>query len=282
MADRPRADFAISAKVGRLMQPDASVTPGENGWAAPLPFRPVYDYTHAGVMRPFEDSLQRLGLERIDLLFVHDIGEVTHGPQDAAVWAQLTRGGGFRALETLRREGRIAGFGVNKWQVMHASMQDAQLDCFLLAGHYTLPEQDRLTPFLDDCVSAGHCIVIGGAFNSGVLAGNNKFNYADAPASVVDRMTRLAQTCKDFDVSLQAAAVQLEHAHRRTPAPGGRPADAATVGTLQPAEHPSSRRLGFHAHGLPSRLRFVNARFDVRPRPTTDTHLKDQCADCHL
>ena len=215
LADMHRADFVVSTKVGRLMKPDAGVIPGENGWAAPLPFRPVYDYAHAGVMRSFEDSLQRLGLERIDLLFVHDIGEVTHGPQHAAMWEQLTRGGGFRALETLRRDGRIAGFalGVNEWQVIHASMQEVQLDCSLLAGRYTLLEQDCLTPFLDACVHNGHCIVIGGAFNSGVLAGNNKFNYSDAPASIVDRVEQLARICKEFDVPLQAAALQFPVAH---------------------------------------------------------------------
>ena len=215
LADMPRSDFVISTKVGRLMKPDASVAAGDTVWAAPLPFRPVYDYSHSGVMRSFEDSLQRLGLERIDLLFVHDIGETTHGAQHEAMWDQLTRGGGFHALETLRSEGRIAGFGlgVNEWQVLHASMQQVRLDCSLLAGRYTLLEQTCLRPFLDDCVRHGHGIVIGGAFNSGVLAGNNKFNYADAPPAVVERVVRLTQACRDADVPLQAAALQFPLAH---------------------------------------------------------------------
>ena len=101
----PRHDFVISTKVGRLMRPDASVRPGSDGWAQPLPFRPVFDYGRDAILRSVEDSLQRLGLERVDLLLVHDIGRVTHGDAHEAHWDALTRGGGFRALEELRRDG---------------------------------------------------------------------------------------------------------------------------------------------------------------------------------
>jgi D-threo-aldose 1-dehydrogenase len=99
---RNRSSYAISTKVGRLMQPDANVQPGENGWAQPLPFRPHFDYSYDAIKRSHEDSLQRLGLDRVDILYVHDIGRVTHGPLHQHYWEQLTQGGGFRALTQLR------------------------------------------------------------------------------------------------------------------------------------------------------------------------------------
>lgn len=215
LASLPRDSFVVSTKVGRLMRPDAGVRPGDDGWAQPLPFRPHYDYSYDAVMRSYEDSLQRLGLARIDILYVHDIGSVTHGEQHAHYWQQLTRGGGFRALETLRDQGLVAaiGLGVNEWQVVHASMQEIRLDCTLLAGRYTLMEQTSLTPLLDECVRHGNAIVVGGPFNSGILAGNNKFNYADAPAEIAQRVAALQQVCAQFEVPLPAAALQFPLAH---------------------------------------------------------------------
>ncbi len=215
LCDRPRHEFVLSTKVGRLLIPDARVSPGDDGWADPLPFRPRYDYTHAGIMRSYEDSRQRLGMQRIDILFVHDIGSMTHGEAHPHYWSQLTTGGGFRALEELRDAGQTAaiGLGVNEWQVVHAAMQEASIDCTLLAGRYTLLEQSCLAPFLDDCVRQGTSIVIGGAFNSGILAGSDKFNYADAPVEVVQRVRALAAVCEEFGVPLPAAALQFPMAH---------------------------------------------------------------------
>ena len=209
-----RDAFVLSTKVGRLLRADDTVRPMDDGWAHPLPFRPHYDYSYDGVMRSFEDSLQRLGLARIDILFVHDIGRYTHGDVHEQHWHALTRGGGFRALEELRRDGRIGGFGlgVNEAEVVHASMQEASLDCTLLAGRYTLLEQ-RSLPLLDECVRRGNAIVVGGPFNSGLLAGNGKFDYADAPQDVLARADALRSTCAEFDVPLQAAALQFPLAH---------------------------------------------------------------------
>lgn len=214
LREQPREDFVISTKVGRLMRPDATVRPLDNGWANPLPFRPRFDYSHAGVMRSFEDSLQRLGLARIDILLVHDIGRYTHGDEHAEHWQALTRGGGLRALEELRRDGRIGAFGlgVNEAEVVHAAMQEARLDCTLLAGRYTLLEQQSL-PLLQECARHGNAVLIGGPFNSGLLAGNGKFDYADAPADVLARADALRRACAEFDVPLQAAALQFPLAH---------------------------------------------------------------------
>jgi D-threo-aldose 1-dehydrogenase len=212
---RPRDAYLISTKVGRLMRPDATVRPGECGWAAPLPFRPHYDYTYDGILRSHEDSLQRLGLDRVDILYVHDIGRVTHGERHAHYWKQLTEGGGFRALAQLRDEGAIKaiGLGVNEWEVVADALDVCALDCVLLAGRYTLLEQASLAPLMDRCARAGTAVVIGGPFNSGILAGTNKFNYEDAPAAVVERVRTIAAVCREFDVPLQAAALQFPMAH---------------------------------------------------------------------
>jgi D-threo-aldose 1-dehydrogenase len=214
LREQPRQDFVVGTKVGRLMQPDATVRAGSDGWARPLPFRPVFDYGRDAVLRSAEDSLQRLGLDRVDMLLVHDIGRVTHGDRHTAHWHALTRGGGFRALEELRRDGRVAaiGLGVNEWQVMQDAMQECELDCSLLAGRYTLLEQGSL-PFLDECARRGHTIVVGGAFNSGLLAGQAKFDYADAPPELLRRAAALRAACAQFDVPLEAAALQFPLGH---------------------------------------------------------------------
>lgn len=212
---RPRAGYVISTKVGRLMRPDASVRPGEDCWAAPLPFRPVFDYTYDGILRSHEHSLQRLGLDRVDILYVHDIGRVTHGPRHDHYWNQLTAGGGLRALTQLRGEGtvRAFGLGVNEWEAVAAALDLCDPDCALLAGRYTLLEQAAREPVLDRCVARGVGIVIGGPFNSGILAGTRKFDYQDAPRDVIARVNAIDAACRAADVPLPAAALQFPLAH---------------------------------------------------------------------
>ncbi|MPW22666.1 aldo/keto reductase [Paraburkholderia sp. CNPSo 3157] len=212
---RERERYVLSTKVGRLMRPDDAVRPGDDGWAQPLPFRPQYDYTFDGIMRSYEDSQQRLGMRKIDVLYVHDIGMATHGDAHGHYWQQLTRGGGFRALAELRDSLAVSaiGLGVNEWQVAVDSIQEADLDLVLLAGRYTLLEQEALTPLLDRCVGTDTRVVAAGVFNSGVLAGNGKFNYGDAPPDVAQKVARLAAVCARFDVPLAAAALQFPLAH---------------------------------------------------------------------
>ncbi|MEM5421980.1 aldo/keto reductase [Paraburkholderia ferrariae] len=215
LAARQRNAFTLSTKVGRLMRPDGGVEPGDDGWAEPLPFRPVFDYSYEGIMRSYEDSQQRLGLAQIDILYVHDIGSLTHGDRHTHYWSQLTAGGGFRALEELRAGGevRAVGLGVNEWEVAVDALNEAPLDVILLAGRYTLLEQGALEPLLDRCTRVGTGVVVGGVFNSGVLAGNGKFNYSDAPAEVVGKVRRLSALCERFNVPLPAAALQFPFAH---------------------------------------------------------------------
>ncbi len=211
---RDRDSYALSTKVGRLMQPDPGVGETEGEWIRPLPFRPVYDYSADGIMRSVEHSLQRLGTIRADILYVHDIGRRTHGARHDHYWQQLTAGGGFRALERLRADGAVGaiGLGVNEWEVVAEAMDAIDLDVTMLAGRYTLLEQ-RSLPFLDRCRTRGNAVVAAGVFNSGVLVGNNKFDYGDAPPEIVSRTERLRACCGRFGVPLAAAALQFPLHH---------------------------------------------------------------------
>jgi D-threo-aldose 1-dehydrogenase len=214
LSGRRREDVVLSTKVGRLMEPDDGVRPGSDGWADPLPFRPVFDYSYSGVMRSFEDSLRRLGVQQIDILLVHDIGRVTHGDRHDLHWRALAEGGGFKALLDLRSQGltRAIGLGVNEWEIAQEAIAAAPLDCVLLAGRYTLLEQGAL-PFLDRCARAGVGVIVGGPFNSGLLAGQARYNYGSVPPEVMQRAQALGATCAEFDVPLQAAALQFPLAH---------------------------------------------------------------------
>ena len=219
---RERSNITLSTKVGRLFRANAVLggTAERNGFHSPMPFESVYDYSYGGIMRSYEDSLQRLGLARIDILYVHDIGRLTHGDDHPRAFAELA-GGGFRALEELRASGAIAGFGlgVNEWEVCLEAMGCCDLDVVLLAGRYTLLEQGALARFLPACVERAISVVIGGAYNSGILATGTRsgetplYEYAPAPAPVLERVRRLEAVCNEFDVPLAAAALQFPLAH---------------------------------------------------------------------
>lgn len=214
LTDFRREEYVVSTKVGRVMVPDEAVGAEEQGYVEPLPFRAVYDYSYDGVMRSFEASQQRLGILKPDILYVHDIGSVTHGDSQEHYWKQLTEEGGFKALGKLREEGstRAIGLGVNEWEVIRDAMQVFDIDICMLAGRYTLLEQQSLS-FMDDCAAKGVGIVIAGAFNSGILAGNKKFNYTDAPPELLARVDALHAVCEEQGVTMQAAALQFPLAH---------------------------------------------------------------------
>lgn len=206
--------YCLSTKVGRLLAPGALEDPGAMGWPDALPFHPVFDYTYDGVMRSFEDSLQRLGLERIDILYVHDIGTETHGADNARHFKDLTEGG-YKALEDLRSAGLVkaVGLGVNESAVCMDALEIGDWDVFLLAGRYTLLEQDPLTDLLPACQKANTSIVIGGPFNSGILVGGTTWNYGAAPDHILNRVKRINEICQSFDVPLAAAALQFPLGH---------------------------------------------------------------------
>jgi D-threo-aldose 1-dehydrogenase len=240
MRDHPRGEWVLSTKVGRLLKPNPSGI-FSDGRTHPLPFDPVYDYSYDGIMRSFEDSLQRLGLARIDILYVHDIGAYQHGPEAHAGHMKILRESGYRALEALRGSGAVSAFGigVNEREVLLEAMEWGQWDAFLLAGRYTLLEQAPLDDLLPKCVAAGTSIVVGGPLNSGILAGRDTWNYDKAPPEIVARVKQIAAICDSHKVPLAAAALQFPLAHPAVAAiiPGPRNAGEFTQ-NLNLLRHP--------------------------------------------
>jgi len=215
-AIRDQVGTILSTKVGRLLKPGLPPDPAALGWPRPLPFHPVYDYGYDGVLRSVEDSLQRLGCERIDILFVHDIGPFTHpDPDEEARHFRDAMDGGYRALDDLRRSGQVSavGIGVNEIDVCLRALEHGDWDLFLLAGRYTLLEQDALDPLFTRCRERDVDIVIGGPFNSGILVGGDTWNYAEAPGDVRTRVNALGRVCAAHGVDLPAAALQFPLAH---------------------------------------------------------------------
>jgi D-threo-aldose 1-dehydrogenase len=250
---RHRKGIVLSTKVGRLLKP----VPGpvdrnevRQGYATPMPFEPVYDYSYDAVMKSFEASLQRLGLSRIDILYIHDIGSLTHGAQNEARMAELTRGGGLKALEELRATKQIAGFGmgVNEVPACLEVMAHAKLDVILLAGRYTLLEQTPLDELFPRCTSAGTAIVVGGPYNSGILAVGTRtgaplfYNYEPAPADVIERVRRIETVCDRHAVPLAAAALQF---------PLGCPLVASVIPGLDSPER-VAQTVALHGHKIPA------------------------------
>jgi D-threo-aldose 1-dehydrogenase len=215
LRDKPRADWVLSTKVGRLLRPKTDTAPSADGRLSPMPFDVVYDYTHDAIMRSVEDSYQRLGLASIDILYVHDIGVYQHGEELAAVYFKQLRDSGYKALEELRRTGVVSaiGIGVNEKQVLIDALGIGDWDAFLLAGRYTLLEQAPLDDLIPMCQSRGTSLVIGGPLNSGILAGRDTWNYAAAPPEIVARVQKIAAVCKSHNVPLPAAALQFPLAH---------------------------------------------------------------------
>jgi D-threo-aldose 1-dehydrogenase len=210
----PRDEWVLSTKVGRLLRPRRTAVE-DTDRRDPLPFDPVYDYSYDGVMRSFEDSLQRLGLARIDILYVHDIGAMQHGREAHPGLMRALRDGGYRALEELRAAGtvRAIGIGVNEREVLLEALEWGEWDAFLLAGRYTLLEQAPLDDLLPKCEKAGTSIVVGGPLNSGILAGRDTWNYKAAPREIVARVNAIEAVCDRHRVPLAAAALQFPLAH---------------------------------------------------------------------
>ena len=204
------SDYVLSDKVGRLLKPGAVKDPMEFGMIDPLPFHVVYDYGYDGIMRTYEDSLQRLGLDRIDILLAHDIGAFQHGEENTRHFRDLADGG-YRAMDELRQSGQVKaiGLGVNENQVCVDALGIGDWDVFLLAGRYTLLEQTPLNTLFPACREAGTTIICGGPFNSGILAGREMWNYAKAPVDVVDKVRELGAVADEFSIPLAAAALQF-------------------------------------------------------------------------
>jgi D-threo-aldose 1-dehydrogenase len=238
----------VSTKVGRRLVPtgpqDENV--GREGYFSPRPFAPAFDYGYDSIMRSHAESLERLGLARVDILLCHDIGRMTHGESHAARVAEFLDGG-YRAMRELRDSGavRAIGIGVNEWEVCVELLGHCEFDCLLLAGRYTLLEQPALTKLLPLCVERNVSVICGGPFNSGILAAGSRagsqahYNYAAPPAAVLERVRQLETLCAEFSVPMQAAALQF---------PLGHPAIASVVaGCVTGAEARSCAAMFSHA-----------------------------------
>jgi D-threo-aldose 1-dehydrogenase len=220
LGGRSRDSFVLSTKVGRRLRPmQPSQVDGVIFENVP-PFQPYYDYSYDGVMRSVEDSLQRLGLHRIDILFIHDVDSVNQGSvEETESRFREVMDGGYRALEQLRSEGSVSaiGVGLNEWEWCQRFAEAGDFDCFLLAGRYTLLEQESLNSFLPLCQRKKISVIIGGPYNTGVLAtgavSGAYYNYAPAPPEILDKVRRMEVICSQHRVSIATAALRFPLGH---------------------------------------------------------------------
>jgi D-threo-aldose 1-dehydrogenase len=205
---QPRNSFVLATKVGRLLTP-APMDSRPCFFHNAAPFVPVFDFSYDAVMRSFEESLKRLQLDRIDILHIHDPDDHY---EDALRYA-------YPALARLRSSGAIQaiGVGMNQSEMLVRFASEADFDCFLIAGRYTLIDHSALRELLPLCLKKKASVFAGAVYNSGILAtgavAGAKFNYEDAPANVIERVKRVEKICNDFSVPLKAAAIQFPLAH---------------------------------------------------------------------
>jgi D-threo-aldose 1-dehydrogenase len=220
----PRQELILSTKVGRKLAPvgrtDLDFTLPRQGFVTPEPYQSEFDYSYDGTLRTYESSLRRLRRRRIDILLVHDLGRLTHGEEHPRYFAEFLDGG-YRAMRELRDGGAVGaiGLGVNETQVAEQALEHADFDLVLLAGRYTLLEQGALESFLPNCARRGVEVIVGGPYNSGILATGVRredpanYNYGRAPQPVVARVAQIESVCDAHNVPLSAAAMQFPLAH---------------------------------------------------------------------
>jgi D-threo-aldose 1-dehydrogenase len=218
----PQQTAIISTKVGRRLapRPNADLTQTRQGFVSPEPFESEFDYTYDAVMYSYEDSRKKLKRDRIDILYVHDLGIRTHGEAHARRFAEFMDGG-YRAMRELRDSGAVGaiGLGVNEWQICEEALAHGDYDVMLLAGRYTLLEQSALETFLPLCARRGVSIVLGGPYNSGILARGVKgqsdlvYDYQPAPPHIIAQVAAIEAVCEKHNVIMPAAALQFPLAH---------------------------------------------------------------------
>jgi D-threo-aldose 1-dehydrogenase len=212
-----RDEFLVGTKVGRVLTPCPKEEVNGVFFVDTPQVRFDYDYSYDGVMRSYESSLERLGLDHVDVLYVHDVCALVHGGREAseARIQELLKTGGWRALAELRDSGAVSaiGAGVNEWEPCARLLELVDPDLFLLAGRYTLLEQAPLEKLFPECRKRGVGIVIGGPYNSGILAGGTTYNYAAAPPEVAAKAKAIDAVCRRHGVPLPAAALQFVLGH---------------------------------------------------------------------
>ncbi|NIZ63267.1 pyridoxal 4-dehydrogenase [Sedimentitalea sp. CY04] len=216
--DIPRDDYVLSTKVGRVLSPGPQLAEAD-GFVQPLPNAVRYDYSADGILESFESSCERLGTSRVEIVFVHDIGDYTHGATEGARHLEDLLGSGMSALQDLKQAGRIGaiGLGVNESQICIDVMKQTPLDVILLAGRLTLLDREAEAELLDLCAQQGTSLVLGGIFNSGILATGPKpgawFDYAPASQVILDKVTALQDSAKAVGLTLAEASLQFALHH---------------------------------------------------------------------
>jgi len=212
---RPRADYTLSSKVGRILVPDLAGNI-EPPFVSTMPYRRAYDYSADGARRSVEDSLQRMGLGTLDIVYVHDLSPDNFGDQfDYYYRIAAGPGGAFEGLVKMREEGLIKawGLGVNTVEPCLRALRDSDPDIFLLAGRYTLMETTPLDELFPLAETHGAKFVLGGPFNSGFLAGGDHYDYQPAKPEHHAKRERLRAVAGRHGVDLAAAALQFGAAH---------------------------------------------------------------------
>lgn len=214
---RDRAAYTLSTKVGRLLSPGPDL-PQADGFINPLPMKVRYDYSGDGIEAAFEQSCGRLGTSYIDIVYVHDIGRLTHGP-DAKRHMDDLLGSGMERLQELKLRGRIGaiGLGVNENEVCLEVMREVRLDVILLAGRLTLLDRSAEEALIPACRDAGTALVLGGIFNSGILATGPVpgalFDYEPATPDILEKARRLEERAEALGVPLASAALRFATTH---------------------------------------------------------------------
>lgn len=213
---KARGDFVLSTKVGRLLRPSPDGPPADTGYVEALPFTIHYDYSYDAILRSYEDSLARLGLPSIDILYVHDL-ELGSFASDDQYQAHLETfaTSGIRALQELKAAGKIAAFGlgVNEVAACTNAMERVRLDCLLMAGRYSLLDRGATGRLMQMCQDSSTMMIVGGVFNSGILATGAKpgatFDYIEATPAIMDRVRGMEAVACDHGVPLAQAALHF-------------------------------------------------------------------------
>ena len=225
-------DYILSSKVGRLMKPcKAEDQTGIGKWFDVPLRKEQYDYSYDGIMRSFEFSFERLGVSKIDILYVHDLCIFTHGSKAASdeKISEFFDKKGYEAMLSLRDQNVISA--INEWEVCQYLAERGDFDLFLLAGRYTLLEQKALKSFLPLCEKRGIGIITGGPYNSGILATGGiqgaYYNYDIAPKEIIEKVNKIEVVCREYEIPLKAAALQfpLLHCTHLSVIPGGQSKD---------------------------------------------------------
>lgn len=213
-----RNSFALSSKVGRLLTPAPRETIDFKTFVNGLPFKIEVDYSYDATMRSIEGSINRLGLERIDIIYIHDIDRLTHGDDQPRQY-KIAIEGAYNALAELRSAGlvRAIGVGCNEIEVFQSVLQDTDVDCLLVPGLYTLLDQSSSKTLFPECQRRGVSVIAGSVFNSGILVTGAvtgaRYRYAEAGEEIIQRVKTISSICARYDTPIGAAALQFVLMH---------------------------------------------------------------------